>query len=214
MPELKTLGTVLNKITAPYEDAQSSVLSRRLLVPPTSPGLSDRYIVPVAATGAWFGKTNNVARRNDTNQVWLFVPASTGMSAWIADEGLEAFFNGTVWIAGTGAEGVRGIVPVASPNRRMPGRPTIADGDRACDVALAFSPAPGSLVRVYVNGVHVAQIGDQTKLNCACYWSADGGHTPRRLIDVRAGDILYWCGTYARYQIRAYFELDFIFEVA
>jgi hypothetical protein len=97
-------------------------------------------------------------------------------------------------------------------NKRMPARTTSADGQRACDIALATSPVTGSYVGVRVNGIDVPDIGDGSKV-AACYFSGDAGATARAWVDIDIGDVLYWNGSIAGYQLDSTVDLiDFIYE--
>lgn len=64
------------------------VLDRNLATPPASPTLGDRYIVPSGATGAWSGKTNQIAVCIETGSPinWAFYVPSDGWLAWVSDE--------------------------------------------------------------------------------------------------------------------------------
>ncbi|MFL5182096.1 MAG: DUF2793 domain-containing protein [Microvirga sp.] len=69
-----------------------------LAAPPASPAEGDRYIVAGAATGAWTGKTGQVAARQDG--VWRFYPPQAGWIAFVVDELQLYHFNGTAWAPG------------------------------------------------------------------------------------------------------------------
>jgi len=75
-----------------------AVNDKDLAVPPASPAEGDRYIVGGAATGAWAGKTGQVAARQDG--VWRFYPPQAGWIAFVVDELQLYHFNGTAWAAG------------------------------------------------------------------------------------------------------------------
>jgi hypothetical protein len=74
---------------------QLAVTSRTQTVPPATPTLADRYIVAVAATGAWAGKDNQIAVWGETG--WVFVTPLAGWQAYVTAEGAEAIFDGTAW---------------------------------------------------------------------------------------------------------------------
>lgn len=78
---------------------------------------------------------------------------------------------------------------------------TVADEDLAMATAITQTPANDSNIDVYVNGVQVS-LGDLAK-NRDCYFSGDGGVTPRAIENVVAGDFLYWMGSIAGYQLSA-----------
>jgi hypothetical protein len=75
-----------------------SVKDRDLTAPPASPANGDRYIVPAAATGAWAGKTNQIAVRIAGS--WEYHAPQVGWLAYIEDEDKLAVFRSTGWSAG------------------------------------------------------------------------------------------------------------------
>jgi Protein of unknown function (DUF2793) len=89
-----------------------SALSRSLTTPPTSPSEGDRYVVPVSASGAWSGKTHQIAAWMDGT--WLFLEPRSGWRLWLESEGLELRFNGTTWLplvsAASGASTVLRVI--------------------------------------------------------------------------------------------------------
>lgn len=84
---------------------------------------------------------------------------------------------------------------------------TVADGDPACATAVAFTPAPstaqGGYVGFRLNGTFITPIGDGTKVGVPVYFSGDGGVTARALRLIVAGDLPYWNGTIAGFQLTA-----------
>jgi hypothetical protein len=56
----------------------------------------DTYIVPSGATGAWAGKTNQVAVYVDG--AWLYIPPKRGMRLDVQSAGVAMRYNGTSWI--------------------------------------------------------------------------------------------------------------------
>lgn len=76
---------------------QLTVLDRNLASPPTSPVEGARYIVAAAATGAWAGKSNQIAAWVDG--IWLFHAPIEGWIAWVADEDVLLVHDGAQWAA-------------------------------------------------------------------------------------------------------------------
>lgn len=74
---------------------QLSVLDRHLAAPPALPGEGDRYIVAAAPTGAWTGKSGQIAAWQDG--AWAFHPPAKGWLAWVADEQRLFAHDGSVW---------------------------------------------------------------------------------------------------------------------
>ena len=74
---------------------QLAVKSRALTTPPASPALGDRYIVPLAASGAWAGQAGRIALYE--SGVWQFFAPLKGWQAWVEAEAAMAIFDGTGW---------------------------------------------------------------------------------------------------------------------
>ena len=60
-----------------------AVLDRDLSAPPASPAEGDRYIVKATGTGAFAGKSNQIAHFADGS--WLFYPPRAGWVCYVAD---------------------------------------------------------------------------------------------------------------------------------
>lgn len=74
---------------------QLAVKSRAQTTPPTSPVLGDRYIVPLAASGAWAGQAGRIALFE--SGAWQFFAPLAGWQAWVEAEAMMAVFDGMVW---------------------------------------------------------------------------------------------------------------------
>lgn len=214
MPELKDLGQYIAQLSEPYEDNINTVISRNQINPPLMPAIDDSYIVTQGGTGAWLNKPNFLAKWSLGG--WIFTPPIEGMQVWVHSEKLELIYNGSTWQLGSGSSsstsGSSGAV-LSRANKRMPVRTTVHDGDRACDIAIARNLADGASISILVNGVVESRLGDGTKLNASCYLSGDGGYTARSLSDVQAGDVLYWNGSVAGYELDAAYDIiDFLYE--
>lgn len=75
---------------------QDSVKNRNTTTPPTTNTKGDRYIVPASATGAWSGKTNQIAHWNGS--AWEFYTPEVGWSVYVDDENKNYVFNSTNWV--------------------------------------------------------------------------------------------------------------------
>jgi hypothetical protein len=104
------------------------------------------------------------------------------------------------------ASGVLSGKPNTS-NKGMTASVTTADGQPACATAIAATPSGGSYVRVSVNGMG-QNLGDGVK-NTDCYFSADSGTTARAFSAIVSGDLLYWNGSIAGFQLAATDKIDF-----
>jgi hypothetical protein len=85
---LKRLGAVVGL----------SVTSRTTTTPPASPAEGDRYIVPAGATGAWAGRTDQIAVW--IAGAWEYHAPKVGWLAFIAAEDKLAVYKTGGWSAG------------------------------------------------------------------------------------------------------------------
>jgi hypothetical protein len=112
------------------------------------------------------------------------------------------------------------VSPGGSPtllNKKMTASVTTVDGSLACASPVAqnpvFSSDPNSgYIGVGINGVWFdpANAPDASK---ACYFSGDGGVTVRPLRSVVAGDLLYWNGSIAGFNLDGNDAVDFFYNV-
>jgi hypothetical protein len=98
---------------------------------------------------------------------------------------------------------------LSNDNRGMYASNTSNDGDLACSVSLTTTPI--GWIDVHVNGL-MTECGDGVKTK-ACYFSADGGTTAKSNGNLAAGDMLYWNGTIALFQLKTNFVIDFVYDV-
>ncbi len=79
---------------------QTAVISMTQTAPPVSPADGDLYIVGAAATGAWAGQDNNLARYVADGNFWQFYVAGANVHLILnkAEVALYAW-NGTSWVA-------------------------------------------------------------------------------------------------------------------
>jgi hypothetical protein len=75
-----------------------SVIDRDLTAPPASPLDGDRYLVPPAATGAWSGRTNQIAVR--IGGAWEFHAPKVGWLCFVQDEAVLSVYRTAGWSAG------------------------------------------------------------------------------------------------------------------
>jgi hypothetical protein len=86
---------------------------------------------------------------------------------------------------------------------------TEADND-STGIAITFTPFYDSVVTVKVNGVEI-NLGDGVKTE-ACYFSNDEGLTAKPMADIAAGDLLYWNGSIAGYELDATDDIDIAYQ--
>ena len=86
---------------------------------------------------------------------------------------------------------------------------TVEDGDTT-EISITYTPFSDSSVAVKVNGIEV-NLGDGAK-DSECYFSNDGGATAKLIADIEAGDILYWNGSIAGYQLDNTDDIDISYQ--
>ena len=98
-------------------------------------------------------------------------------------------------------------------NRQMAARTTVSDGDLACSTGVTKIPhgyVAVTLWRATGTGVDGAdiEVGNADKTH-ACYFSGDGGTTPRAHGAVQWGDYLYWNQSVAGFNLATTNRLSF-----
>jgi hypothetical protein len=87
-------------------------IDKDLATPPGSPAAGDVYIVAAAATGAWAGKSGQIAY---FDQLWRFIAPNEGAMLWVNDEDAHYVFDGTAWqVMSSGGGGGSGDMLAAS----------------------------------------------------------------------------------------------------
>lgn len=81
-----------------------NVKDKDLATPPGSPAEGDAYIVAASPTGAWAGKSKNIAYYQ-TGTGWLFIVPRTGFRAYVADEDADYRYVAAAWSLATTAGG-------------------------------------------------------------------------------------------------------------
>jgi hypothetical protein len=79
-------------------------------------------------------------------------------------------------------------------------------------ITIEYTPFADSNVEVKINGVGV-NLGSGV-LTKDCYFSNDGGITPKLMKNIEAGDILYWNGANAGYELDPLDDIDFEYEAS
>lgn len=98
-----------------------------------------------------------------------------------------------------------------SQNKAMAASVTTTDFQQATATTIAGTPAGDAYVRVAVNGLGVI-LGDGVKTK-ECYFSSDSGSTAKTIANIASGDILYWVGSVAGYQLAVTDIIDFEYAV-
>lgn len=77
---------------------QAVAEDKDLTAPPVSPGEGQVWIVAAGATGDWAGHGGKLAQF--IGGAWFFQAPAEGFRMWLRDEGLEARYTGSAWVAG------------------------------------------------------------------------------------------------------------------
>lgn len=75
-----------------WQDSVINILN----TPPGSPTTGDRYIVGTSPTGAWVGKSNQIAQWNGT--AWVYTIPAEGFAAFVDDLDTAYVYNGSAWV--------------------------------------------------------------------------------------------------------------------
>ena len=89
---------------------------------------------------------------------------------------------------------------------------TTANYQAACDTSIAQTPAGNGLVVVFLNGV-AQRLGSASRSGCDCYFSADGGNSAQLISNIQAGDLLYWVGSTAGFELETTDSISFYYSV-
>ena len=92
---------IANELFRLISIGSAPILSRTLTTPPIPQNIDSYYIVPAGATGAWAGKTNQIAYpviglNGLPTGTWKFWQPFTGLTVFLVS-GEVIFFNGTDW---------------------------------------------------------------------------------------------------------------------
>ena len=92
---------IANELFRLISIGSAPILSYTLTTPPSPQSIDSYYIVPAGATGAWVGKTNQIAYpviglNGLPTGTWKFWQPFTGLTVFLVS-GEVIFFNGTDW---------------------------------------------------------------------------------------------------------------------
>jgi hypothetical protein len=89
---------------------------------------------------------------------------------------------------------------------------TLTSGNNSTTgITLSNTPSQYSRVQLFVNG-QLQKIGDGTFSNVDCYFSNDGGLSALSFTSLVSGNVLYWNGVSAGFELDATDEIDIIYE--
>lgn len=79
-------------------------------------------------------------------------------------------------------------------------------------ITLSRQPSPATFIEINVNG-SIVDIRDGNGPDRACYFSADGGLTPKSYTQFSIGDTLYWNGNLAGYDLDSTDRIDITYQL-
>lgn len=140
----------------------------------------------------------------------------TGAGTFVNTNGIVSSSMGTpaLLIMIEDEEGSGGVAETGVATKSdFDGNPTVTtvDGD-STGLTITYTPYDDSAVIIKINGLQ-CNLGDGAK-DEACYFSADGGTTPRSVADITAGDTLYWMGSIAGYELEADDDIDIVYDAS
>ena len=129
-----------------------------------------------------------------------------GTSLSSSANGLKVNLNSNNSIAIKGGAGLASAIPDGNDIGQTPS----AVSANATSTGLTITNQPVGLVRILVNGVQ-AELGNGV-LDKDCYFSSDGGTTPKGFTAIASGDTLFWNGGNAgSYALEISDLVDFIY---
>lgn len=74
-----------------------AVINNTTTAPPGGPADGDRYLIPAGATGAWSGKTDQIAVYVLPETAWRYYIPKTGWRCWVIDKEAIYVYTGSAW---------------------------------------------------------------------------------------------------------------------
>ncbi|MDH0335205.1 DUF2793 domain-containing protein [Metapseudomonas otitidis] len=93
---------------------QAGAVDKDLSAPPGSPANGSLYIVAASATGAWVGKSGQLAFWLTSVNAWSFITPKEGFLVHVNDEDQFYKFNGSSWVVFSGGGSGSGIVSIVA----------------------------------------------------------------------------------------------------
>jgi len=154
-------------------------------------------------------QVENTLVKPRADALYLGIAAQAADSVLLDGE-LSAHYH--AWANLTGVPYDELIAVLTSFNKDMTADVTGSDGDRATVTPIAVDPE--GYVEVKVNSLmcKVAN-GNGERTTSECYFSDDGGVSAKAFGALAAGDLLYWNGSVAGFQLTVADRIDFLYEI-
>jgi autotransporter family porin len=205
-------GTITTTGTLLVDTASASILSRQRAVNTYSPiaGSTSLVTLGTITTGTIDSTylTNIVSKlknglaittTNSGGKAWIVAWDSADASALSRQRAANTYFP------------LNSGFTLSTSNKFMTASVTAADFNVACATSLAATPARSGYVDVQVNGASV-EVGNGIKTK-DCYFSSDAGTTAKAFTAFASGDLLYWVGSVAGYELAATDKISFNYIV-
>lgn len=102
--------TLHNQALRLMEAVSKRVLSKSTAAPPVG-AEGNAYIIPAGATGAWAGKTNQIAAF--VGGGWLYVAPFEGLPLWVMDLNADYVYQSAAWVAKGGGATQKAYIQLA-----------------------------------------------------------------------------------------------------
>jgi len=89
---------------------------------------------------------------------------------------------------------------------------TTSGNNSSTGITLSRQPTSATFIEINVNG-SIIDVKDGAGTNQACYFSVDGGATPKNYSQLSIGDTLYWNGILAGYNLDSDDRIDITYQI-
>jgi hypothetical protein len=189
-------------------DGVAVVAGNRVLVRAQTAGAENG--IYVVAAGAWARAWDADSAAELRSATVLVEQGTVNADKRFAQTADSITLNTTPLVFADIGSGAPAAFDTAS-NKNMAASLTSSDNQIGCATAMAATPAGDAYVRVFVNGL-AQSVGDGAK-NRSCYFSADSGATAKTIANIASGDVMYWVGSVAGFQLAVTDVVDFAYAV-
>ena len=89
---------------------------------------------------------------------------------------------------------------------------TTSGNNSSTGITLSRQPTSATFIEINVNG-SIIDVKDGAGTNQVCYFSVDGGATPKNYSQLSIGDTLYWNGNLAGYNLDSDDRIDMTYQI-
>jgi hypothetical protein len=175
---------------------------------------------PLIGVGSCLGLDASVAALDNVLRLYrpaggmIKITGSPVSGSYINTNGITSSSNGrtpyVLFLEGVAEEPSTTEVGVSFSGDKNQTSILTTGNDSATGITITYTPFADSDVSVRVNGIEV-NVGDGTKTE-DCYFSGDGGTTARLMVNIEAGDELYWNGDNAEFELDGADDVDISYQ--